>query len=56
MTELELFMLNGDGPISIERITSELTEKIEFIDDIYNSANGKKHISSELLFEGVNNF
>ena len=44
MTELELFMLNGDGPISIERITSELTEKIEFIDDIYNSANGKKHV------------
>ena len=56
MTELELFMLNGNGPISIERITSELTEKIEFIDDIYNSANGKKHVSSELLFEGVNNF
>ena len=56
MTELELFMLNGDGPISIERITSELTKKIEFIDDIYNSASGKKHVSSELLFEGVNNF
>ena len=56
MTELELFMLKGDEPISIERITSELTEKIEFIDDIYNSANGKKHVSSELLFEGVNNF
>ena len=56
MTGLELFMLNGDGPISIERITSELTKKIEFIDDIYNSASGKKHVSSELLFEGVNNF
>ena len=56
MTGIELRMSNGEYDISSKNIADELKDKIEFIDDIFNSADGKSHITTELLLEGVKRF
>ena len=56
MTGIEIRMSNGDHDITNKNITDELKHKIQFIDDIFNSADGKSHITTELLLEGVKHF
>jgi len=56
MTGIEIRMSNGDHDITKKNITDELKHKIQFIDDIFNSADGKSHITTELLLEGVKHF
>lgn len=52
----EKYLLAPERNITIENIKNELKEKIDLIDDIYNSAAGKLHIASELVLEGIEYF
>ena len=53
MTGIELRVTNSEKDITIKDIADELKERIDFIDDIFNSAAGKIHITTELLLEGL---
>jgi CO/xanthine dehydrogenase FAD-binding subunit len=56
LKNIERMLVAHEDNITIENIKNEISEKIELIDDIYNSAAGKLHIASELVFEGIKNF
>ena len=56
MTGIELRMTNSEKDITIKDIADELKERIDFIDDIFNSAAGKIHITTELILEGLKHF